>query len=78
MGEHQSRHTGMGHHHAALGKPDANLRHGEKLVEFEVDADIRQRRIAHGRTDALIFLTMKLLHRKMLMGSIAPEVATNL
>ena len=38
--EHQSRYTGVGHHHAAFGQGDAYLAHVYQVVDDEVDAHV--------------------------------------
>ena len=65
-------------HGAALSERDANLGEAEQAVELEVKAGIGQRGIAHGGTDALETLLMKLSDAELLVGRIAPIAAAHL
>ena len=72
MGKHKTAHRGMGSHHSTFCESDTNLFHIQQIREDEVHAGVRQRGIANGRTDALKGFYMELLHREVLIGSIAP------
>ena len=68
----------MGRHHSAFRESDAHLLHIEELVNEEIRTRIRQRRIANGWSDALIFLPMLLFDGKMFFRYIAPVSLSNL
>ena len=72
MGYHESADTGMGLHGPVLGKADAQLAQVEEAVDKEIETGVGQRGVAYGRTNTLKALGMQLLHRQLLVGSVAP------
>ena len=68
----------MGTHRTMFGEPDANALHIQQTVDDEIETRVGQRRITHGRTDALKPLGQHLRDGKLLLRGIAPELLAHL
>ena len=75
--DHQAADAGMRLHGAMLGKADADGGEIDEVVEVEVEALIGQAGIAHGRTDALETLGVKIRDAEVLIRSISPVELTD-
>ena len=65
-------------HHACFGELNANTFKGKQLVEQKVHARVGERWIAHSWSNALIGLSMSLLHSELLIWRISPIHATHI
>ena len=76
--DHESTHGGVGLHHGGRGQGHADAPEPDEAVEQEVDGDVGQAGIAHGRPDALKCLPMQFLDGQMLVGRISPQSLAHL
>ena len=78
MGYHQTAHAGVGLHGTTLRETDADLFHVDEFVEHEIQAGVWQRRITHGRSDALELLDKHLRNCQLFVFSITPIFLSHL
>ena len=73
MGEHQPAYRGMGLHHPVFCQADAYPFHVYQFVQQEAHRDVRKRRVAYGRTYALVFFVQQLPDGQLFVGGVFPD-----